>query len=184
MIYVGETADRIGFRCFDPESYTFSTEFELTFDEQSGRKRMNALREHDIRRELQRRSQLEDLPLIKNEYAPENNELKTMTRARAIAAEPDPTAAGGNAAVSPSQERRRSSFGGLFSSGGGGGTSEKASPQATKVLADARPELKKKKSFLRVPKVFKKKKPEVQARKKSRRTTKATPGEGKVGVYR
>ena len=67
LIYVGEIADRIGFRCFDPESYTFSTEFELTFDEQSGRKRMNALREHDIRRELQRRGQLEDLPLIQND---------------------------------------------------------------------------------------------------------------------
>jgi hypothetical protein len=78
LIYVGETADRIGFRCFDPETFTFTTEFELTFDEQSGRKRLNALREHDLRRELQRRGKLEELPLIQNDYGPETNELKQM----------------------------------------------------------------------------------------------------------
>ena len=55
LLDVGATADRIGFRCFDPETFTFSTEFELTFDEQSGRKQTNVLREHDIRRELARR---------------------------------------------------------------------------------------------------------------------------------
>jgi hypothetical protein len=35
LIYVGESADRVGFRCFDPVTYKFSTEFELIFDETS-----------------------------------------------------------------------------------------------------------------------------------------------------
>ena len=50
LIYVGETADRIGFRCFDPVTYKFSTEFELIFDEGSARKRINSLWEYDARR--------------------------------------------------------------------------------------------------------------------------------------
>jgi len=52
LIYCGETADRIGFRVFDPITYKFSTEFDLVFDEGSARKRINALYEHDVRREL------------------------------------------------------------------------------------------------------------------------------------
>lgn len=63
LIYCGETADRMGFRCFDPIEFKFTTEFELIFDEASAKKRINALREYDIRRELLRRGKLADLPL-------------------------------------------------------------------------------------------------------------------------
>jgi transposase InsO family protein len=69
LIYVGETADRVGFRCFDPINFQFTTEFELTFDERSARKRINALREYDLRRELQRRGQLEGLALEPDDFA-------------------------------------------------------------------------------------------------------------------
>ena len=66
---MGETADRVGFRCFDPINFQFTTEFELTFDERSARKRINALREYDLRRELQRRGQLEGLALEPDDFA-------------------------------------------------------------------------------------------------------------------
>ena len=52
LIYVGETADRVGFRCFDPITYKFSTEFELIFEEHSARKRINSLLEYDARRDF------------------------------------------------------------------------------------------------------------------------------------
>ena len=68
LIYVGHSADRVGFRCFNPITYKFSTEFELIFDEESGKKRMNQLRQHDVRRELLRRGQLDQLPLIQDDY--------------------------------------------------------------------------------------------------------------------
>ena len=69
LIYCGETADRIGYRCFDPVTYRFSTEFELIFDEQSAKKRINSLYEHDTRRALQQRGQLSKLPLQADNYA-------------------------------------------------------------------------------------------------------------------
>ena len=70
LIFVGFTPDRLGYRCFDPIEFRFTTEFELVFDEQSAKKRINALREYDIRRELQRRGQLHDLPLEGNDFDP------------------------------------------------------------------------------------------------------------------
>ena len=69
LIYLGETSDRIGFRCFDPITYKFSTEFELIFDEQSARKRINSLYEHDARRALAKQGKLSKLPLIADDFA-------------------------------------------------------------------------------------------------------------------
>ena len=69
LLYVGHSANRVGFRCFNPITYKFSTEFELIFDEESGKKRMNQLRQHDIRRELLRRGKLDTLPLIQDDYS-------------------------------------------------------------------------------------------------------------------
>ena len=68
LLYVGQSANRVGFRCFDPVTYKFSTEFELIFDEASGKKRMNQLRQHDVRRELLRRGKLGELPLVQDDY--------------------------------------------------------------------------------------------------------------------
>jgi hypothetical protein len=52
LIYVGETGDRMSFRCFDPLTHKFSTEFELIFDEKSSRERINALKSYEARRDL------------------------------------------------------------------------------------------------------------------------------------
>jgi hypothetical protein len=71
LIYCGESADRVGFRCFDPLTFKYSTEFELIFDEGSAKKRINALREYDMRRELQRQGRLHELPLIADDFADE-----------------------------------------------------------------------------------------------------------------
>jgi hypothetical protein len=68
LIYVGESADRVGFRCFDPVTYKFSTEFELIFDETSARKRINALYEYDARRDLKRQGLLHKLPLQTDDF--------------------------------------------------------------------------------------------------------------------
>jgi len=73
LIYCGESADRVGFRCFDPLTFKYSTEFELIFDEGSAKKRINALREYDMRRELQRQGRLHELPLMVDDYADEAN---------------------------------------------------------------------------------------------------------------
>lgn len=62
LIYCGETPDRLGFRCFDPIKFKYTTEYELTFDEASAKKkRINAIREHDIRRELAKRGKLDEM---------------------------------------------------------------------------------------------------------------------------
>ena len=68
LIYVGHTPDRMGWRCFDPITFKFSTEFELIFDEASSKKRINALREYDLRRELAKRGKLDDLPLMADDF--------------------------------------------------------------------------------------------------------------------
>ena len=68
LIYCGESADRVGFRCFDPISYRFSTEFELTFNEDSASKRIDALFEYDARRDLKRKGLLHKLPLQAEDY--------------------------------------------------------------------------------------------------------------------
>ena len=64
LIYVGETADRLGFRTFNPRTYKFSTEFELIFDENSLKERGLALRQFDERRNLQSSGKLNTLPLL------------------------------------------------------------------------------------------------------------------------
>jgi hypothetical protein len=69
LIYCGETADRVGYRVFDPVTYKFSTEFELTFDEHSARKRINSLYEYDARRDLQKVGKLSKLPVIGDDFA-------------------------------------------------------------------------------------------------------------------
>ena len=69
LIYVGESADRVGFRCFDPVTYKFSTEFELIFDEASAKKRINSLYEYDARRDLKRQGNLHKLPLQTDDYS-------------------------------------------------------------------------------------------------------------------
>ena len=69
LVYCGETADRIGYRVFDPVTYKFSTEFELIFDETSARKRINSLYEHDIRRALDKKGKLSKLPLLADDFA-------------------------------------------------------------------------------------------------------------------
>jgi hypothetical protein len=69
LIYCGETADRVGFRVFDPVTHKFSTEFELIFDEYSARKRINSLYEYDARRDLKSKGRLHTLPLLADDYA-------------------------------------------------------------------------------------------------------------------
>jgi len=68
LLYVGETADRLGFRCFNPRTYEFTTEFELIFDEESVKNRVNRLRQYDDRRRLLHEGKLEKLPLVGNDY--------------------------------------------------------------------------------------------------------------------
>ena len=67
LIYVGETADRLGFRVFNPRTYKFSTEFELFFDENSTAERGEAIRQWDLRRKLHAEGKLDSLPLIGND---------------------------------------------------------------------------------------------------------------------
>jgi len=69
LIYCGETADRVGYRVFDPVTYKFSTEIELIFDEHSARKRINSLYEYDARRDLQKKGKLSKLPLLADDFA-------------------------------------------------------------------------------------------------------------------
>ena len=64
LIYVGETADRLGFRTFNPRTYKFTTEFELVFDENSLKDRGLALRQFDERRNLHAAGKLDALPLL------------------------------------------------------------------------------------------------------------------------
>ena len=68
LIFVGFTPDRMGWRCFDPIDFKYTTEFELIFDEYSSRRRTNTLREYDQRRKLQEEGKLKDLPLIIDDY--------------------------------------------------------------------------------------------------------------------
>ena len=51
LIYVGETANRMGFRCFDPVTFKFTTEFEVIFDEEGLLNRHKQLHDYDNRRE-------------------------------------------------------------------------------------------------------------------------------------
>ena len=67
LIYVGETADRLGFRVFNPRTYKFTTEFELIFDENSAAERGEVIRQWDLRRKLHAEGKLDSLPLIGND---------------------------------------------------------------------------------------------------------------------
>lgn len=68
LLYIGETADRLGFRCFNPRTYKFTTEFELIFDEESVKNRADTLLQYDDRRRLNQEGKLETLPLVGNDY--------------------------------------------------------------------------------------------------------------------
>ena len=73
LIYLGESSDRVGYRCLDPITLKFTHEYELIFDEESARKRVCALREHDARRELLRQGRLDKLPLLADDFQPRNS---------------------------------------------------------------------------------------------------------------
>lgn len=67
LIFVGFTPERMGWRCFDPIDFKFTTEWELIFDEHSAEKRKNNLGEYDERRKLQSEGKLEDVPVVIDE---------------------------------------------------------------------------------------------------------------------
>jgi len=67
LIFVGFTPDRMGWRCFDPIDFKFTTEWELIFDELSAEKRKDALREYDARRKLHSDGNLDQVPVVINE---------------------------------------------------------------------------------------------------------------------
>jgi transposase InsO family protein len=73
LIYVGETSDRIGYRCFDPNSFKFTTEFELIFDEESIFRRQALLDLYDNRRSLAEKGASSNIELIDDESERENS---------------------------------------------------------------------------------------------------------------
>ena len=64
LLYVGETPERVGFRCFNPVTFQFTTEFELIFDEESIFDRQKQLDSYDNRRELAESGQHDKIPLV------------------------------------------------------------------------------------------------------------------------
>ena len=64
LIYVGESPGKVGFRCFDPITFKYSTEFELLFDEESVGRRSFLLEQFDNRRELHKQGKAESVPLV------------------------------------------------------------------------------------------------------------------------
>mmetsp|Transcript_23743 Transcript_23743/g.27890 ORF Transcript_23743/g.27890 Transcript_23743/m.27890 type:complete len:458 (-) Transcript_23743:1423-2796(-) len=52
LIYVGESPHRIGFKCFNPDTSKFTTEFELIFDEHGLNKRPQLLDDYDHHKPL------------------------------------------------------------------------------------------------------------------------------------
>ena len=67
LIYVGESPDAIGFRCFDPVEYKFTTEFDLIFDEESVERRSALLEAYDNRRQvIGRGDNADEVPLVSN----------------------------------------------------------------------------------------------------------------------
>jgi len=67
LIYVGETPDRVGFRCFDPVKYKFTTEYDLLFDETSHVRRKQLLDYFDGRRKLAEKEDYSGIPLVMSE---------------------------------------------------------------------------------------------------------------------
>jgi hypothetical protein len=65
LIYLGESNDSTGFKCFDPQTYKITSEFELIFDEESVNKRTTLLEAYDNRRNLIGNSdKVEGIPLV------------------------------------------------------------------------------------------------------------------------
>ena len=64
LIYVGDTANRIGFRCFDPIEFRYTTEFELIFDEEGLDHRAEFLEAYDERRKLAEEGRYSDIPIV------------------------------------------------------------------------------------------------------------------------
>jgi hypothetical protein len=61
---VGESSDRIGFRCFDPIEYKFTTEYELLFDEDGIKHRTSLLEAFDDRRRQIKDADVSSLDLV------------------------------------------------------------------------------------------------------------------------
>ena len=64
LIYVGETDDMVGFRCFDPTEFKFTTEYELIFDEESVNRRHALLHDYDDRRKKYAEGRGQEVPLV------------------------------------------------------------------------------------------------------------------------
>jgi hypothetical protein len=73
LIYVGDTANRIGFRCFDPIEFKFTTEYELIFDEDGVDQRSELLEAYDNRRRLAQQGKINEIPLV-SQAQPNNHE--------------------------------------------------------------------------------------------------------------
>jgi len=93
LIYVGETGDRMGWRVFCPTTYTFSTEFELIFDENSAQSRINHLKLYDARRDLAKKGKLLDLPLQSDDFAPTEANISTNDAVRRVFSSSQPSPA-------------------------------------------------------------------------------------------
>ena len=70
LIYIGETGGRVGWRCFNPRTYKISTEYELIFDEESHKRRWNALRHYDLQRHYQRMGRTDEAPVVFDDFDP------------------------------------------------------------------------------------------------------------------
>jgi hypothetical protein len=64
LLYVGESSDRIGFRCFNPETCKYTTEYELIFDEASVANRASLLEAFDHRRKTLHNHNIDVIKLI------------------------------------------------------------------------------------------------------------------------
>jgi len=80
LIYLGDSTDGIGFRCFDPLDYKFSTEFELIFDETSVAKRSTLLEAFDNRRKIiGNKDTIEDIPIVSDFDHDQHDERQIFT---------------------------------------------------------------------------------------------------------
>lgn len=80
LIYVGEAADSIGFRCFNPNTHELTTEYELLFDEDEVSRRHETLHAYDNRRELAASGDYDQIPLIyRADHSAENQSRKAYS---------------------------------------------------------------------------------------------------------
>ena len=129
LIFVGFTPDKMGYKCFDPITFKFSTHFELLFDEESSKKRINSLREYDIRRELARRGKLEQYPLEANDFDPNDSEhLAAQDSERRLFTFPQPL---------PAKVRKRGGISGKSSTEAQSSEHEAVEPSGLKGLPRA-----------------------------------------------